>query len=114
MPADLDWADHALILLTIEDVTQQQADLARLRDADHQKDEFLAMLGHELRNPLAAIRNGLIVWQRGVADAATVKDVQAAVQRRNWITRLVWWMTCLTYPGSPGGHRHQERPYRSP
>lgn len=78
----LDWADHALILLTIEDVTQQQADLARLRDADHQKDEFLAMLGHELRNPLAAIRNGLIVWQRGVADAATVKDVQAAVQRQ--------------------------------
>jgi PAS domain S-box-containing protein len=30
-----------------------------LRDADRRKDEFLAMLAHELRNPLAPIRNGL-------------------------------------------------------
>lgn len=33
----------------------------QLRDADHRKDEFLAMLAHELRNPLAPIRNGLEV-----------------------------------------------------
>jgi signal transduction histidine kinase/ActR/RegA family two-component response regulator len=31
----------------------------RLRDADRRKDEFLAMLAHELRNPLAPIRTGL-------------------------------------------------------
>jgi signal transduction histidine kinase/CheY-like chemotaxis protein len=36
---------------------ERQADL--LRDADRRKDEFLAMLAHELRNPLAPIRNGL-------------------------------------------------------
>lgn len=30
---------------------------AELRDSDQRKDEFIAMLGHELRNPLAAIRN---------------------------------------------------------
>ena len=33
--------------------------LGRLEDADRRKDEFLAMLGHELRNPLAAIQNAL-------------------------------------------------------
>jgi len=33
--------------------------LVRQADADRRKDEFLAMLGHELRNPLAAIRNAL-------------------------------------------------------
>jgi signal transduction histidine kinase/ActR/RegA family two-component response regulator len=33
--------------------------LSRLEDADRRKDEFLAMLGHELRNPLAAIQNAL-------------------------------------------------------
>jgi signal transduction histidine kinase/ActR/RegA family two-component response regulator len=33
--------------------------LDRLEDADRRKDEFLAMLGHELRNPLAAIQNAL-------------------------------------------------------
>jgi signal transduction histidine kinase len=33
--------------------------LAQLKDADRRKDEFLAMLAHELRNPLAPIRNAL-------------------------------------------------------
>ena len=33
--------------------------LAALKDADRRKDEFLATLAHELRNPLAPIRNGL-------------------------------------------------------
>jgi two-component system, sensor histidine kinase len=33
--------------------------LERLEEADHRKDEFLAMLGHELRNPLAVIQNAL-------------------------------------------------------
>ncbi|QDG52563.1 response regulator [Persicimonas caeni] len=36
-----------------------------LRHADRRKDEFLAMLGHELRNPLAAIANGVRVVDRG-------------------------------------------------
>lgn len=78
----LDWSGQGSILLTIEDVTRQRADFARLHEADRQKDEFLAMLGHELRNPLAAIRSGLLVWQRGTADAVTVRQVQASVQRQ--------------------------------
>src|SRR5262249_18705688 len=32
-----------------------------LRDADHRKDEFLAILGHELRNPLAPVRSAIEV-----------------------------------------------------
>jgi signal transduction histidine kinase/CheY-like chemotaxis protein len=36
------------------------ARLAELADVDRRKDEFLAMLGHELRNPLSAVRNALI------------------------------------------------------
>lgn len=50
----------------IEDVTERVAYEMELRDrveslreADHRKDEFLAMLAHELRNPLAPIRNAL-------------------------------------------------------
>ena len=37
---------------------------ASLREADHRKDEFLATLAHELRNPLAPIRNGLEILRR--------------------------------------------------
>ena len=44
---------------------------AALREADRRKDEFLAMLGHELRNPLAPIRNALhILRLRPAGDPA--------------------------------------------
>lgn len=41
------------------DVTEQKRAEERLRQQDRRKDEFLATLGHELRNPLAPIRTGL-------------------------------------------------------
>ena len=40
-----------------------------LREADRRKDEFLAMLAHELRNPLAAIRNAVQILLRTDGDA---------------------------------------------
>lgn len=43
------------------DVTEQHRSEQVLREANRQKDEFLAMLGHELRNPLAAVRNAVTV-----------------------------------------------------
>ncbi|RYD76705.1 MAG: PAS domain S-box protein, partial [Verrucomicrobiaceae bacterium] len=45
----------------IFDITDRKKIEAALREADRRKDQFLAMLGHELRNPLAAIRNALEV-----------------------------------------------------
>ena len=46
-------------VLAVEDVTRRKAAEEELRDASRRKDEFLAMLAHELRNPLAPIRNTL-------------------------------------------------------
>jgi signal transduction histidine kinase/CheY-like chemotaxis protein len=43
--------------------------LRDLRDADHRKDEFLAVLGHELRNPLAPVVTALEVARRDPATA---------------------------------------------
>ncbi|MFM0392560.1 chemotaxis protein CheB [Paraburkholderia phytofirmans] len=76
------WPEQPLVLLTIQDMTQQRDAVTRLKAADNQKDEFLAMLAHELRNPLAAIRNGIQLWQRGDADDASIKAAQAAAQRQ--------------------------------
>jgi two-component system CheB/CheR fusion protein len=45
-----------MILLSIEDDTQRKRVEEQLAEADRNKDEFLAMLAHELRNPLAPMR----------------------------------------------------------
>jgi PAS domain S-box-containing protein len=47
----------ASVLETNTDITERKKAEAALRDADRRKDEFLAMLGHELRNPLGVISN---------------------------------------------------------
>ena len=46
---------------TVEDLTARKVTEGRLIEADRRKDEFLAMLAHELRNPLAAISSAVTV-----------------------------------------------------
>jgi signal transduction histidine kinase len=46
------------------------------------KDEFLAMLGHELRNPLAAIANAARLAERASADAAAVRGAIEVISRQ--------------------------------
>ncbi|WNC94921.1 chemotaxis protein CheB [Paraburkholderia sp. FT54] len=70
------------ILLTIEDITEHQLAVERLEVADHQKDDFLAMLAHELRNPLAAIYNAIEVWGRENVDPQTQRQARALARRQ--------------------------------
>jgi signal transduction histidine kinase/ActR/RegA family two-component response regulator len=61
-----------------------------LGEADRRKDDFLAMLAHELRNPLAPIRNAAYVLSRGIADAATVRRSGQMIERQaRLLTHLV-------------------------
>jgi CheY-like chemotaxis protein len=53
-----------------------------LREADRRKDEFLATLSHELRNPLAPIRNALELLRRPNIDAATRERALAITERQ--------------------------------
>lgn|GEM_PF-862017 len=46
------------------DITERKQAEEALRESDRRKDEFLAMLGHELRNPLAPIRNAVQVMKK--------------------------------------------------
>jgi PAS domain S-box-containing protein len=60
-----------------------------LQAANRAKDEFFAMLGHELRNPLGAIRNAVAVLE-SVADDPTVRQATAVIGRQtSHLTRLV-------------------------
>jgi PAS domain S-box-containing protein len=46
-------------VVTMTDITERRAAVDRLRESDRHKDEFLAILAHELRNPLAPIRTAV-------------------------------------------------------
>jgi PAS domain S-box-containing protein len=61
-----------------------------LQDADRRKDEFMAMLAHELRNPLAPIRNALHIMKQPGTDAAmTGRARQMAERQVEHMVRLV-------------------------
>jgi PAS domain S-box-containing protein len=55
---------------------------AALEAADRQKNEFLAMLAHELRNPLAPISNGLQLLKLQDIDAGTVQQTTEMMERQ--------------------------------
>jgi PAS domain S-box-containing protein len=72
--------DGAFVLAAVTDITERKQAERALQEADRHKDEFLAMLAHELRNPLGAITNaahllkqfgppeGNLRWARDVID----------------------------------------------
>ena len=59
---DTDGRSEGLIVV-VEDVTERRESEEALRLADRQKDDFLALLSHELRNPLAPIRTAVQLLQ---------------------------------------------------
>jgi PAS domain S-box-containing protein len=62
----------------------------QLRDADRRKDEFLAVLSHELRNPLAPIRNSLYVLDHAPPDGEQARRARTVIDRQvHHMTRLV-------------------------
>ncbi len=61
-----------------------------LADSDRRKDEFLAMLGHELRNPLGAIANAThVLKQIGPADPPARRSVEVIQRQLQHLVRLV-------------------------
>ncbi|HZZ72001.1 MAG TPA: ATP-binding protein [Pirellulales bacterium] len=60
---------------------------AELSEADQRKNEFLAMLAHELRNPLAPIRNAIQILQHSAEDVTMVRTSVDMMDRQ--ITQLV-------------------------
>jgi PAS domain S-box-containing protein len=63
---------------------------ARLAEADRRKDEFLAMLAHELRNPLAPILNGLELLRLARDNPEDVERSRAVLERQiRHVVRLV-------------------------
>jgi PAS domain S-box-containing protein len=70
--------------LVDEHSARTSAELAAgvLREADRRKDEFLAMLAHELRGPLAPIRNGIEVLRIAPLSDNTARDLHEMMGRQ--------------------------------
>ncbi len=64
------------------DVTERLATEHALRDADRRKDEFLATLAHELRNPLAPLKTGIEVMKLAVRGAEPTAEQTLAMMER--------------------------------
>ena len=72
------------------DITQRKLTEAALREADRRKDEFLAILAHELRNPLAPIRNSLHLLRLiGQPDQEATELTELMERQVNHMVRLV-------------------------
>jgi len=64
------------------DITERRRIETELRDADRRKDEFLATLAHELRNPLAPVRNALRILDRKSPDVPEVQRATEVIDRQ--------------------------------
>ena len=75
---------------TLQDITERRRAEEALRESDVAKDEFLAILGHELRNPLAPIRTALDTLGQRPADVELSARLVPMMDRQiSHMTRLV-------------------------
>jgi signal transduction histidine kinase len=72
------------------DISEQMKAQALLQEADRRKSEFLATLAHELRNPLAPLRNGLELLALSQGDPSTWDQAHAMMKRQlDQMVRLI-------------------------
>lgn len=71
------------------DVTDRRRDEQALREADRKKDDFLALLAHELRNPLAPIRNGLEIVRRSSDETLRERSYDVMARQLAHMVRLI-------------------------
>jgi two-component system CheB/CheR fusion protein len=89
--------DEPMVMIAFEDITDRkikEEQLRRteqaLRDGDRRKDEFLGVLSHELRNPLAPIRNGIFLLAQPDVSADQARRTHAIIDRQvTHLTRLI-------------------------
>ena len=78
------------VVLVFRDITERRASEHQLHENDRRKDEFLAMLAHELRNPLAPIRNAAHTLTLLGQPDERLRWVSGVIERQvGLLTRLV-------------------------
>jgi PAS domain S-box-containing protein len=70
------------VVIVLRDETDRLRSERALRNADRRKDEFLATLAHELRNPLAPISMGLELMKISADEPQAAEEVRAMMERQ--------------------------------
>lgn len=97
-------------LCAIEDITDRRRAEAALRAETRNKDVFLAVLSHELRNPLAPIRHGVHVLSTDETLGDRAREVVPVIDRQvEHLCRLVDDLLDLTRISAGKIHLHRER-----
>jgi signal transduction histidine kinase/ActR/RegA family two-component response regulator len=74
----------------VEEIAERRKAVEQLREADRRKDEFLATLAHELRNPLAPLSNAVQLWSLLENNAAEMAGLRLMMKRQlDQMTRLI-------------------------
>ncbi|MFT3917323.1 MAG: ATP-binding protein [Anaeromyxobacteraceae bacterium] len=77
-------------VVAIQDISELRTAQARLEEADRRKNHFLAVLSHELRNPLAPVKNSLYILDRVPPGADQARRARAVIGRQiDQLTHLV-------------------------
>jgi PAS domain S-box-containing protein len=81
--------NRPLILAMSHDITAQRQLVDELRESDRRKSEFIAVMSHELRNPLAAIRTSLYVVEHAPASDEGQRAVRVIDRQVGQLARMV-------------------------
>lgn len=85
-----EWLGQSAYLATLRDVTERKRREEEAREGVRRRDEFLATLSHELRNPLAVIVHSAQVLQRATGDPSSVRRIVEVIGRETKLmTRLL-------------------------
>ena len=87
IPGDADRAEQ--LLLGIQDVTARANITAGLVASGERKDEFIAMLGHELRHPLTPIAHAIYLLRKAHQDPATIELLETIDTQTQTLSRFV-------------------------
>jgi PAS domain S-box-containing protein len=77
------------LAVNFRDITDRKVSERRMKEAERRKDEFVATLAHELRNPLAPIRNGIHLLKTGIAGKAGTRVLEMMDRQMNHMVRLL-------------------------
>ena len=82
--------DPSVLVATARSLIRMRRAEAALRESDRRKDEFLAVLAHELRNPLAPLRNSLQILEREPGRSPTSRMAMEIMDRQiSQMVRLI-------------------------